>query len=216
MSEFFDAIRAGDEPRVRALVESDPSLLGTKDQQGLGPFTVARYSRQNGIAEYLLSKGVHLDIFAACLADRADRVADLIAADRSLLAAYSHDGWTPLHLAAFFGFPEIAAVLIAAGADVNARSINPMRNTPLHAAVAGRAVAVTRALLEHGADVNATQEGGWSPLHGAAQSGNTELVQLLLDAGATVKVTAANNQTPLDLALTGGHQAVVDILEKYA
>jgi len=215
MKEFFDAIRSGDEPRVRALIESNPPLLSAKDDQGLGPFTVARYSRQAAIAEYLLAQGVELDIFAACLAGRRDRVAELISHDLALLAALSHDGWTPLHLAAFFNFPEIAVDLLAAGAAVNARSTNGMRNTPLHAAVAGNAVAVTRTLLENGAEVNATQEGGWTPIHSAAQSGNAELVQLLIDAGANVRARAANNQTPADLALTRGHQAVVDILEKY-
>jgi uncharacterized protein len=215
MKEFFDAIRAGDEPRVRTLVETNPALLAAKDEHGLGPFTVARYSRQNAIADYLLASGVHLDIFAAVLAGRRERVAELIANDRTLLGAYSHDGWTPLHLAAFFGFADIAADLLAAGADVKARSTNAMRNTPLHAAAAGNSVAVTRALLEHGADVNAPQEAGWTALHSAAQSGNIELIQLLIAAGATVNVKADNNQTPIDLALTKGHQAAVDILEKY-
>jgi ankyrin repeat protein len=211
MKEFFDAIRAGDEQRVRALLDADPSLLAAKDPQGLGPFTVARYNRQNAIAEYLLSRGVELDIFAAILAGRRERVAELTARDK---AAYSHDGWTPLHLAAFFGCTDLAADLLAAGADVRARSTNAMRNTPLHAAVAGGSVDVARTLLEHEAEVNAPQHGGWTALHGAAQSGNAELVQLLIAAGATVSAKADNNQTPLDLALTKGHQAVVDILEK--
>ena len=215
MKEFFDAIRAGDEPRVRALIESDPSLLAAKDPQGLGPFTVARYSRQNAIADYLLASGVELDIFAAILAGRRERVAELLKQNPALLTAYSHDGWTPLHLAAFFGATGIASDLLAAGADVKARSTNIMRNTPLHAAVAGNSLDVTRALLEHGADVNAPQEAGWTALHSAAQNGNAEIVQLLIAAGATVSAKADNNQTPLDLALTRGHQAAVDILEKY-
>ena len=215
MSDFFEAIRSGDESRVRSLVEADPSLLSAKDSQGLGPFTVARYSRQNAIAEFLLARGVELDIFAACIAGRRDRVAELLADDPTLIAAHSHDGWTPLHLAAFFNFPEIAADLLARGADVRARSINAMRNTPLHAAVAGNATAIARALLEHGADANAHQEGGWTPLHAAAQSGNVEILQLLIDAGATVRVQADNRQTPGDLALTRGHRTAVDILEKY-
>jgi ankyrin repeat protein len=215
MKEFFDAIRSGHQQRVQTLAESDPSLLAAKDENGLGPFTVARYSRQNAIAEYLLARGVELDIFAACLAGRRERVAELLAQDRALLGAYSHDGWTPLHLAAFFGFTDIAADLLAAGADVQARSRNAMRNTPLHAAIAGVSTAIARALIQHGADVNAPQEAGWTPLHGAAQSGNAELVQLLIAAGATVRARADNGQTPADLALTRGHQAAVDILEKY-
>ena len=216
MKEFFDAIRAGDEQRVRALAEADPSLLAARDPQGLGPFIVARYSRQNAIAEYLLSRGVELDIFGACIAGRRERVAELARGEGSLVAACSHDGWTPLHLAAFFGFHEIASDLLDAGAEVNVRSGNRMHNTPLHAAVAGGSATASRILLERGAEVNARQEGGWTPLHGAAQSGNAALVQLLIDAGAKVDAGADNGQKPVDLALTGGHQAAVDILEKYS
>ena len=160
MKEFFDAIRGGDEQRVRALVAGDPSLLSSKDENGLGPFIAARYSRQNAIAEFLLANGVELDIFAACIAGRRERVAELLDRDRSLIDSFSHDGWTPLHLAAFFGHEEIAKDLLARGARVEARSVNPMRNTALHAAAAGGSCAVVRTLLEGGADVNARQNGG--------------------------------------------------------
>ncbi len=215
MKEFFDAIRAGDEARVRALVAADPALLSAKDESGLGPFIVARYSRQNAIAEFLLATGAELDIFAACIAGQSDRAATLLDEDRSLIGSRSHDGWTPLHLAAFFGHEAVTRELLARGADVNARSINPMQNTALHAAVAGGSAAVVRALLEAGADVNARQHGGWTALQGAAQSGNADMVRLLIDAGADVRARADNNQTAMDLALTKGHQAVADILDKY-
>ena len=215
MKEFFDAIRAGDEQRVRALVTADPSLLAAKDESGLGPFIVARYGRQNAIAEFLLESGAELDIFGACIAGQGERVAKLLDEDRSLTGSFSHDGWTPLHLAAFFGHEAIARELLARAADVNARSINPMQNTPLHAAVAGGSIAVVRALLEGGAGVNARQHGGWTALQGAAQSGNAEMARLLIEAGADIKARAENNQTAMDLALTKGHQAVADILDKY-
>ncbi len=71
------------------------------------------------------------------------------------------------------------------GANVDARSTNAMKNTPLHAAVAGRkADAMSQCLLERGADVNARQHGGWTALQGAAQAGDREIVKLLLANGA--------------------------------
>jgi ankyrin repeat protein len=213
--EFFGAVKQGDAIKVAAMIKEDPSLLADKDEQGLGPYTVARYSRQDEVSKLLLEKGVELDIFAACLAGVSERVVELLAADRGLVNSYSHDGWTPLHLAAFFGRPDIAEILLANGADVHARSKNQMQNTPLHAAVAGKRTDIASVLLNHGAEVNATQHGGWTPLHAAAQNGDVELARLLIALGADVKARAENNQTALDLALTKGHPGVVELLEQH-
>lgn len=213
---FFDAIRAGDRATVDTLLASDSTLLGALDENGLGAYTAARYSGRNEIAALLLEKGVKLDVYAACMAGAKDAVLQTIAENPELARAYSSDGWTPLHLAGFFGQPEIAEILIARGADVNARSRNPMQNRPLHAAAAGRSRDAVRLLLEHGADVNARQHGGWTALHAASQNGDVEMVRLLVGGGADLDLRADNQQNAMDLALTKGHQAVVDLLDEYA
>ena len=214
--DFFDAIRAGDHAKVAQMIEADAGLLNAPDENGLRPFTVARYSRQDAIAQLLLDKGAQLDIHAAAMAGVGERIVSLLADDRALVGSYSHDGWTPLHLASFFGHDTCAEILLANGADVHARSRNAMQNTPLHAATAGRHLDVITILLAHGADVNVRQQAGWTALHAAAQNGDVEILKLLLAHGAAEQARADNNQTPLDLALTHGHQAVVDLLEAYA
>src|SRR5260370_16322198 len=100
--EFFDAIRAGDSAKVAAMMEADAALLNATDENGLGAFTVARYSRQDAIAKLLLDKGTQLDICSAAMAGVVERVIELLAEDRTRAGSYSHDGSTPLHLAAFF------------------------------------------------------------------------------------------------------------------
>ena len=213
--EFFDAIRAGEHAKVSAMLAEDTSLLNSKDERGLGAFAAAKYSQRNDIATLLLENGIELDIFAASMAGFRDRVTDLLDADGALISSYSVDGWTPLHLAAFFGQPSVVELLLARGADVRALSRNGAANTPLHAATAGRNQDAVRLLLEHGADVNARQEGGWTALHSAAQSGDVEMARLLIAAGAHVHARANNNQNALDLALTKGHQAMVNLLDEY-
>jgi ankyrin repeat protein len=214
--EFFDAIRTGDLNQVNAMIAADEELLSATDENGLGPFAVAKYSGRNQIAEILLEKGLELDIFTACMAGAVQRVTELAQRDPELIKSYSPDGWTPLHLACFFNHPAVAEKLMLLGADVQARSRNPMHNAPLHAAAAGRSRESVRILIEHGADVNACQHGGWTALHAASQNGDVEMVQLLIAGGAHVHARADNNQSALDLALTKGHQAVVDILDVYA
>lgn len=211
--EFFDAIRAGDAGKVTQMIDADAGLLSTPDENGLGPFTVARYSRQDGIASLLLEKGAQLDICAAAMAGVEERIVALLGEDRTLVGSYSHDGWTPLHLASFFGHPACAEILLASGADGHARSRNAMQNTPLHAATAGRHIEVVAVLLAHGVDVNAGQQGGWTALHSAAQNGDVEIARLLVAHGADTERRADNNQTPLDLALSKGHPAVVELLD---
>jgi len=213
--ELFDAIRAGDRGKVETMLAADGALLRAKDENGLGPFAIAKYHGRNEIAAMLLDKGVDLDVFSACMAGSEQRVNELLRQQKELIKGFSNDGWTALHLACFFGHPAIAEALIASGADVNVRSTNAMKNAPLHAAAAGRNREAVRLLLEHGADANARQEGGWTALHAAAQNGDVEMARLLIAAGADVHARAANQQNALDLALTKGHQGMVDLLDEY-
>jgi len=161
----------------------------------------------------LVAADPSLGIFAAAILGDTEQLDDLLTANRSLVGLLSADGWTPLHLAAFFGKTEAVRLLLNKGALVGARSTNPMENMPLHAACAGRHTEAAKLLIDHGASVNARQHGGWAPLHAAAQNGDMELAKALIAAGADVNARAENKQMPLDLALAKGQQAMVDYLE---
>jgi ankyrin repeat protein len=164
--------------------------------------------------EALVKADPSLAIFAASIQGHTQEIEQLTAGNRSLASGLSSDGWTPLHLAAFFGHKETAQALLNKGALVDARSTNAMQNTPLHAAASGRKLEVAKLLLDRGAAPNARQHGGWTPLHSAAQNGDLPMAEVLLAAGADVQARAENNQSALDLALTKGHQGLVDLLEK--
>jgi ankyrin repeat protein len=156
-----------------------------------------------------------LAIFAAAMQGDSARVEQLLAANRSLISAISPDGWTPLHLAAFFGGADAARALLNKGASPSARSTNAMQNLPLHAAAAGRHAALVKLLIEHGSPADARQHGGWTALHAAAQNGDIAMAEILIAAGADVSVRAENHQCALDLALTKGQQQMVEFLEAH-
>jgi Ankyrin repeats (3 copies) len=87
----------------------------------------------------LLASDPQLDIFEAAAVGRTERVAELLDADSGLVSAWAEDGFTPLHLAAFFRHPDTARILVDRGAlvDVVARN-ERIRVTPLQSAVAAR------------------------------------------------------------------------------
>src|SRR5689334_17398291 len=126
------------------------------------------------------------DVFEAAAFGLARRLRELVESDPERARSRAADDFTPLHLAAFFGRPQALALLLAAGADVEAESTNSFlkRVRPLHSAAAGGHLECCRLLVEAGANVNAQQGGGGTPLAAARANGDEALVALLVDAGA--------------------------------
>jgi uncharacterized protein len=82
--------------------------------------------------------------------------------------------------------PEIVAILVDAGADVNARFTGPHTETPLHWAASSDDVAVLDALLDAGADIEARGAviGGGTPMADATAFGQWQAARRLLERGA--------------------------------
>jgi ankyrin repeat protein len=210
------AVAAGDTDAVARLLAEDPSLASARGDDGVSAVLLARYRFDRPTMDVLLAADPELDAFEAAALGRLDRLKERLATLPDGPAAYSPDGFTALHLAAFFGRAEAVHILLDAGASVAAYTRNAFANQPLHAAAAGRHVEVCRLLLAAGADVNATQHGGYTPLHEAAQHGDDEMVELFLSAGADPTVRVAEGGTPADLAETAGHRDVANRLREVA
>src|SRR5947199_359918 len=205
---FIDAIKAGEFERVKAMVSADPTLIDARSRTGDSAILTAVYHRQKEIVNLLVARGASLSIFDAAAAGETERVERLLgepAAGEPGVNDYSADGWTPLHLAAFFGHPRIAELLIAHAADVRARSRNSNGNTPLHAALAGNHKFVAGLLIGRGADVNAPDAAGWRPLHLAAANNNLDAIKALIAQGADVTAGNGEGKTPLSLAQEKNH-----------
>ncbi len=187
--EIFGALVTGDNAKFRRLLEEHPEIVNARNETGDSLLLAAAYAGRRDLFDLLLEKGAGVSLFEAAAAGLVDRVQDQIDGDPALVNAYSHDGWTPLHLASFFGHKEVVNLLLARGADVNARSKSSRfakENTPLHAAAANKQVGVAEILIAHGADVNAKDGSGYTPLALAANSRNDLMVVILLEKGAQV------------------------------
>lgn len=215
-TEFLDAVKQGNASLVRQMLDANPALATARTESGESAVLLSVYYGKDEVRELLLARSVPLDVFEAAAAGVRETVAEWMKEDPELVRAFSHDGFTPLHLAAFFGRALVVELLLAHGAPVNEVSQNPSGLRPIHSAVAHRqpqvALEISRALIAAGADVNVTQHAGWTPLHAAALHGNLPLVRALLEAGANAGAKNDTGQTPASLAKTRNHKEVIALL----
>lgn len=213
VNDVLQVLRTGDLERLRALLILEPSLADARDEAGISVVLHARYRSRLEMVELLLTSRPHLDIFEAAALGRTDAVAALLEEDAMRVHAFSPDGFTPLHLAAFFAYPETVMLLLEHGAEPNAVAKNLSTVTPLHSAAAGRSLDVLRMLLMHGANPNARQQGGFTALHAAAIQGDVNMVRLLIGRGALPAAASDDGKTALQMAEEKGNTAVVEFIK---
>ncbi|KAH9233937.1 hypothetical protein K456DRAFT_1724788 [Colletotrichum gloeosporioides 23] len=122
-------------------------------------------------------------------------------------AVFKFEGYTPLMHVAGAKSPELTKLLIAYGADVNAR--NAKGSTALILAAKDGNIDTIETLLSNGADIHSCNDNGNAVLH-AATSGfrpTVELLTLLLDRGASKDLQCLNNS---------GHTPFRRLLDKHA
>ena len=91
----------------------------------------------------------------------------------------SHNGAYPLHRCGWRGFPEIAEMLLKAGANVNCKNANGA--TPLHNCAITNQPAVAKVLLDNGADPTIKMRDGKTALD-IAKGSSREVADLITSA----------------------------------
>jgi ankyrin repeat protein len=205
--DLFAAVEAGDAGGVEAILDADPPVASARDASGVSALMRAIYRFDVDMVEMLRTRVEGLDVFEAAALGDVDRLEELLVAEPSLATAYSGDGFTALHFAAFFGVQGAAARLIEHGAEVDAFGRGWMTGTALHSAVSRLQSDVVRVLLAAGANPNLRQSAGWTPLHAAAMNGDLASVELLLAAGADPAATNDEGRSVSDLAHERGDDA---------
>ncbi len=175
------------------------------------------------LAAYLISRGAKIDIHSAARLGMIDQVRELLKADPQLVHARGGDGQFPLHFAATV---EIAALLLDAGADINAQDIDH-ESTALQYMVAIKPYRheVAKYLLSRGAkaDIIAASALGELALVEQILNDDPELVRTTLNekhfpkrdprAGGVIYYFGLGfTKTPHIIAYHFGHKAVFELL----
>src|SRR5215471_18631606 len=146
--------------------------------------------------------------FEACEKGDVVILSDLLAKDPTLVHTEKVDadygGWTGLHTAAQAGRVEAVRLLLAHGADPNAREAGD--NTyPLHWAAARKSVDIVRALLDAGGDVHGSSDVhgldtiGWACVYREPGDDPLPVAKLLVERGARHHIFSAIALGDLDL-----------------
>ncbi len=110
-------------------------------------------------------------------------------------------GRAPLHIAAQYGFIDIAVHLTESGADINVLDSN--NRTPLHLTTMGneRSHALcAELLLDRGANLNMQDKAGNTPTHLAARNGIRRILSLLLQYKPDLELRNVMGRTPHEIA----------------
>lgn len=210
------AARVGDLRAVSAILAAAPEVAGWRDADGESALVAAAFRGHRPVAE-LLARHVALDAWEAALMGDVARLRALCAEDPARVNARRHDGWTPLHLAGFYGHPDVVAALLELGAEPSILGHNALANTPLHAVLAMSGDdRVVELLVGAGADVDARAAGGYTPLHLAASRGNVPAMLLLLAKGASPAARTDDGRSAADIAAERGHLEVARVLAEAA
>lgn len=147
--------------RIKAIIQDSPDLINAKRFIDGTSLQIAARKGQLVVARFLLENKAEVDATAGA-------------------------GAPPLLVAAQAGHKSMVELLLAHGANIDARDPSASGKTALQLAVDKDFRAVFETLIARKADVNVADDYGGTALHLAVEKGRLPFAQLLLDRGAQV------------------------------
>ena len=165
-----------------------------------------------GILALCLFSGCQASIHDAVAGGTVEEVQAMLARQPELVHERDpRDHRTPLHYAVRNARLEMMELLVAQGADLNARDITGM--TPLHIAAWMGFRQEALWLLDNGAELEPRDHFGDTPVHTAALF-HGGLIGPLVSRGADLRATNDDGDTPLDLARKNHNERAAADIER--
>jgi uncharacterized protein len=203
---LFELAAADDTPALIAALPKSAESFRILNENGETLYLFSLYRGRTKCADALAKRG-HFSLHEAAAAGDTARTEECLKSAPWAIHALSADGWTALHLAAFFGRDATVLRLLALGANPLQWSRAFDQNLAIHAAAAGGRIgkeAYTRLVAATG-DANIVSKQGTTALMSAANNGSVPLVEVLLTAGADPKIRMPDGKTAADFARARGH-----------
>jgi ankyrin repeat protein len=180
----------------------------------LDPEIVAILLNAGADLREITSKG-STPLMSACSSGKTAIVKQLLqyAVVKASINQKNRDGETALIRACFGGDPEMVAILLSAGANLQEAAVNGI--TPLMAACLSGKTDVVKLICqfrEGRASIGYQTANGETALMKACYSGDPEMVTTLLNAGANLQEMTADGKTPLIYASYSGKESIVKVL----
>lgn len=166
----------GNLARVREILEEHPELISAAATWKETPIEAATQMGSRAIIEYLIGLGAPVDFFTALVIARLDRIRADLHANPELARSRGVHELPALYFAAIGGSVPAAEMLLAVGADVNARSDAA---APIHGAVMGGDREMVMFLIENGADASLRDYGGRDARTLATEIGRKDIASLI-------------------------------------
>jgi ankyrin repeat protein len=185
---LLSAVNSGSVDEVRRLLAGGANI-NSRDRNGLTALHAAVSWGFNPSIAYV----PNVDLSAKYIA-----IAELLIAEGASINATGagiFKEWTPLDIAASYGFKDAAELLIAHGADIEPQNQNGPR--PLDIAAVRGHKNVVELMISKGSDVNLKRADGWTTLLASASTDRKDVVELLIDKGADVNAKNDEGWTPL-------------------
>ena len=185
---FFRSIFGGGEEKPPAQpAEERPAEITQEPPAAGGPKEVAKEASKpraeaQPVAATPSAQTVPLSLHAVVAKGDIDAARKMVEQGADIEARDPGTGASVLHYAVMRGNPDILALLMGRGADVNSRTKNG--TTPLHTAVLYNRYEVAELLINRGADVDAKSASGATPLALASAAKNRTIAELLRARGA--------------------------------
>ena len=202
------------------------ALQAANDPDGTTPLHWAVRANDVDAAQRLLHAGANPDAANRYGVTPLSLAAENASAPlvQALLQAGAHPTDSILMTAARTGNGEVVRMLLARGANANARE-SSLGETALMWAAAENHPDAVRALIEHGADPNARSDklaypkdrfglegvttilphGSWTALMYAGRQGSLEAARTLAEMGADLNLADPDGTTALEFAIMNGH-----------